>query len=184
MDEIETVLALVWDVLTTSFKLNDTLVLPALGTLNLLNEMEFLYPYPSDGNLDKGYIRGFIDALFIHEGRYYWLDWKSDRLEDYQEGAIAQHVQSHYGIQAQLYMLALTRLLRIKDEADYDMRVGGLMYVYLRGVESDAKSSSQGLFFLRPSYEDTLQFESQWTQRGLYDPPALVVPTQEHEHVE
>ena len=181
-DETPIVLALVWDVLTTSFKLNGKEALPPLGQLTLVKEMEFLYPYPSGVDADRGYIRGFIDALFVHNGKYYWLDWKSDRLEDYQQNAISAHVQTHYGIQAQLYTLALTRLLRIQSQTDYDTRVGGLMYVYLRGVASDATESNQGLFFMRPNYEDLLVFESEWTARGLYEPPPLSIQQKGQTH--
>ena len=137
--------------------------------------MEFLYPYPSGERDQKGFVRGFIDGLFMYDGKYYWLDWKSDRLDDYQQRSIRAHVQSHYGIQAQLYTLALTRLLRIEDKHDYDQRVGGLLYVYLRGVEGVKTPSDRGLFFLRPDFKTTQHFESQWAQRGLYDPPDLQI---------
>ena len=93
------ILTLIWDVLNTRMRLTPTLTLPPIGSLNMLKEMEFLYPAPSDSNETPGYIRGFIDGLFEHEGKFYWLDWKSDRLEDYSQSALERHVNLHYGIQ-------------------------------------------------------------------------------------
>ena len=136
-----------------------------------LKEMEFLYPAPSNHGATEGYIRGFIDGLFQFEGKYYWLDWKSDRLTDYSPQSLRGHVQSHYGIQAQLYTLALERLLRIDDKAQYDALMGGLIYVYLRGIKPEDGGSSAGVFYSRPTYEDTRHFEQEWSIRGLYSPP-------------
>ena len=41
------ILTLIWDVLNTRMRLTPTLTLPPIGSLNMLKEMEFLYPAPS-----------------------------------------------------------------------------------------------------------------------------------------
>ena len=165
------ILALIWDVLNTRMTLSPTLTLPPIGRLDMLKEMEFLYPAPSKSTQAPGYIRGFIDGLFEHEGKFYWLDWKSDRLENYSQSALEQHVTLHYGIQAQLYTLALEKLLRLTNQAEYESKMGGLIYVYLRGIRPTSAPTEQGFFFSNPSYAQTRTFETEWSQRGLFDPP-------------
>ncbi len=172
-DAVTAILTLVWDVLNARLKLNDIIELPPLGSLAMLKEMEFLYPAPSSNPSPEGYIRGFIDGLFEFEGKYYWLDWKSDRLTDYSPQSLRSHVEVHYGIQAQLYTLALERLLRIENETQYDALMGGLIYVYLRGIQPEGVASSSGMFFSNPSYAETRAFEREWSKRGLYSPPSF-----------
>jgi exodeoxyribonuclease V beta subunit len=68
-------------------------------------------------------LKGFIDLVFRHEGRYYLLDYKSNWLgessEAYTQQAMASAMQMHrYDLQYQLYTLALHRYLRHRI-ADY-----------------------------------------------------------------
>ena len=50
-------------------------------------------------------------------------------------------------MQYTLYLLALHRLLKSRlDDYDYDEHVGGAIYLFLRGVQSE----SQGVFVDRP----------------------------------
>ncbi|MEN1494489.1 hypothetical protein AAIH17_35240, partial [Pseudomonas aeruginosa] len=56
----------------------------------------------------RGMLKGFIDLVFRHEGRYYLLDYKSNWLgEDssaYTQQAMAAAMQAHrYDLQYQLY---------------------------------------------------------------------------------
>ena len=90
---------------------------------------------PFDTPTPEGYIRGFIDGLFEHNGKFYWLDWKSDRLNRYTSESIRTHVTAHYQLQAHLYNLALLKLLRITNARDFETKFGGLIYVYLRGLQ-------------------------------------------------
>src|SRR6185437_530036 len=65
------------------------------------------------GRLD-GYLKGFIDLVFEHAGRYYVLDWKSNHLGytpgDYEQAALAVAMAQHgYHLQSLLYSVALTR---------------------------------------------------------------------------
>ncbi|MGB0647080.1 MAG: hypothetical protein ACPGQS_07885, partial [Bradymonadia bacterium] len=79
----------------------------------------------------------------------------------------------HYGIQAQLYTLALEKLLRIANQTEYESKMGGLIYVYLRGIMPTAVPTEHGFFFSKPSYAETRTFEAEWSQRGLFDPPMM-----------
>lgn len=99
-------------------------------------------------------LKGFIDLVFRHEGRYYLLDYKSNWLgesaEAYTREAMAAAMQSHrYDLQYQLYTLALHRYLRHRIAGyDYERHFGGVIYLFLRGVEAD--NSQQGIFTTRP----------------------------------
>ncbi|MRS14172.1 exodeoxyribonuclease V subunit beta [Enterobacteriaceae bacterium RIT691] len=103
----------------------------------------------------SGMLKGFIDLVFRHEGRYFLLDYKSNWLgespEAYTQQAMAQAMQSHrYDLQYQLYSLALHRYLRHRlADYDYERHFGGVIYLFLRGV--DGGESGQGVFSTRPS---------------------------------
>ena len=102
----------------------------------------------------RGMLKGFIDLVFRHNGRYYLLDYKSNWLgensEAYTETAMTQAMQSHrYELQYQLYSLALHRYLRHRlADYDYQQHFGGVIYLFLRGVDNAAPG--QGIFTTRP----------------------------------
>ncbi|HEJ0423214.1 TPA: exodeoxyribonuclease V subunit beta [Citrobacter koseri] len=104
-----------------------------------------------------GMLKGFIDLVFRHEGRYYLLDYKSNWLgEDstaYTQEAMASAMQTHrYDLQYQLYTLALHRYLRHRiADYDYERHFGGVIYLFLRGV--DREYPRQGIFSTRPDGE-------------------------------
>ena len=87
----------------------------------------------------NGMLKGFIDLVAEHQGRYYVVDYKSNRLgpDDaaYSHMAMAREVLAHrYELQYVLYLLALHRLLRLRLPGyDYDRHVGGALYLFLRG---------------------------------------------------
>ena len=102
----------------------------------------------------QGMLKGFIDLVFRHEGRYYLLDYKSNWLGDssdaYTQDAMAAAMQQHrYDLQYQLYTLALHRYLRHRiADYRYDDHFGGVIYLFLRGV--DATDPNSGIFSTRP----------------------------------
>ncbi|OOF87470.1 exodeoxyribonuclease V subunit beta [Rodentibacter ratti] len=102
----------------------------------------------------QGMIRGTIDLVFRHQGKYYLLDYKSNFLggswADYApqclEKAMLHH---HYDWQYLLYTLALHRYLKSVDSHyDYEHDFGGVFYLFLRGMNGEPQS---GVFFDRPS---------------------------------
>lgn len=100
----------------------------------------------------NGMLKGFIDLVFEHEGRYYVADYKSNWLgptdDDYSRPAMqAAVLEKRYDVQYVLYLFALHRLLRSRlPDYDYDKHVGGAVYMFLRGTQS----STQGLFCDKP----------------------------------
>lgn len=102
----------------------------------------------------QGMLKGFIDLVFRHEGRYYLLDYKSNWLGDssdaYTQDAMAAAMQQHrYDLQYQLYTLALHRYLRHRiADYRYEDHFGGVIYLFLRGV--DATDPNSGIFSTRP----------------------------------
>jgi exodeoxyribonuclease V beta subunit len=145
---------------------------------SVVREMEFLYPYPEADHpplgstqakarfrIERGYIQGFIDLLFVHDERVYLADWKSDLLgRAPTKSALDAHVAKHYALQAKIYALALLKLLRIRDRADYEARVGGLLYIFLRHLAgSDAEGG--GVSFGRPSWEELRSWEAELVER-------------------
>lgn len=105
----------------------------------------------------RGMLKGFIDLVFRHQGRYYLLDYKSNWLgEDsaaYTQQAMASAMQAHrYDLQYQLYTLALHRYLRHRiADYDYERHFGGVIYLFLRGV--DGQDPQQGIYATRPDGE-------------------------------
>ena len=118
------------------------------------------YPVPplSFGVLE-GYLRGFIDLVFEHAGRFYILDWKSNHLGQgpaaYTEGPMVRAMHEHgYHLQYLLYTVALHRYLSCRLPAyHYDDHFGGAMYLFVRGVRplwTTADGTATGVYFDRP----------------------------------
>ena len=92
----------------------------------------------------EGYLKGFIDLIFEHEGRFYIVDYKSNSLEDYApENLLPTMADSHYYLQYLLYSVALHRYLK-KRVAGYswDSHIGGAYYLFIRGMSASSKTSS------------------------------------------
>ncbi len=127
----------------------DTQALDALVRAHTLDRMP--RPALQPGRLN-GMLKGFIDLVIEHDGRYYVLDYKSNWLgprdEDYTAQAMRDAVLHHrYELQYVLYLFALHRLLRARlADYDYDTHVGGAAYVFLRG----GASASGGVHVERP----------------------------------
>ncbi|WP_299183212.1 exodeoxyribonuclease V subunit beta [uncultured Neptuniibacter sp.] len=101
----------------------------------------------------SGMLKGFIDLLFRHEGRYYVLDYKSNHLgyesQCYDRAAMEHAMIDHrYDLQYLLYSLAVHRLLRQRiPDYSYDHHFGGVYYLFLRGMDGRSQS---GVFNTRP----------------------------------
>ena len=101
----------------------------------------------------NGMLKGFIDLVFEHEGRFHVLDYKSNWLgasdEAYRGETMQAAVLAHrYELQYLFYLLALHRLLKVRlPDYDYDRHVGGALYLFLRGNGAP----SRGVFAARPN---------------------------------
>ncbi len=96
----------------------------------------------------EGMLTGFMDLVLEFEGRYYVLDYKSNKLPGYEPVQLQQAMLAHrYDVQYTLYVLALHRLLKSRlADYDYDLHVGGALYLFLRGIDQ----SGAGLYLDRP----------------------------------
>jgi exodeoxyribonuclease V beta subunit len=125
--------------------------LPLARAPRLLREVEFLYPYPG-----RGFIKGYFDVLFEHEGRLWFADWKSDLLAGYDGASLHRAVEERYALQARLYAIALRRLCGVTDEAGFMKRVGGLAYAFVRGM---SPGKSDGVHVERPTFAQVVAWE-------------------------
>lgn len=101
-------------------------------------------PRPAlDADTLNGMLKGFIDLVFEHDGRYYVLDWKSNHLgpddDAYTPQAMAAAMlEKRYDLQAALYLLALHRLLKARlPDYNYARHIGGSLTVFLRGLSAE-----------------------------------------------
>ena len=172
-------------VLSTSLLADrEKLKLSSIPSNDRINEMEFYFPInhlsPRDlanvfrshpqaeklnvfcGNLEKlefrairGFMKGYIDLVFQHEGRFFLVDWKSNHLgsdvDDYDQTALRQTMQTElYTLQYHLYTLALHQYLRYqKPDYRYEDNFGGIFYIFIRGVNQQ-RSPQTGVFFDLP----------------------------------
>jgi exodeoxyribonuclease V beta subunit len=134
--------------------------LPGLGwAARVAREMEFLYPFPAAaGGADRGFVKGFVDVIFEHEGRAYFGDWKTDRLPAWDTATVDAHVARNYALQEQLYALALLQMLGVGDEGSYEARFGGTLYLFVRGLPGAVRSR-------RPRYAEILGWQTEVAER-------------------
>ena len=88
----------------------------------------------------RGMLTGFADLIFVFDGRYNVLDYKTNRLgtrlSDYAGAALDAAMSEHfYPLQALLYTVALHRYLRgrLRDYSP-ERHLGDSVYLFLRGV--------------------------------------------------
>ncbi|WP_058836098.1 UvrD-helicase domain-containing protein [Luteimonas abyssi] len=112
----------------------------------------------------EGLMTGLIDLTYAHDGRWYVLDYKSNRLPAYDADSLQRAMaHSEYDLQALIYTLALHRWLRFRlgdaegtaapdtavgtaaDNAagaadrrgyDYARDFGGIRYLFCRGLDA------------------------------------------------
>ena len=93
----------------------------------------------------NGMLKGFIDLVFEHEGRYYVADYKSNFLGDDETAYDAPSMEAavlaaRYDMQYVLYVFALHRLLRARlPDYDYARHMGGAVYSFLRGSNAPGR---------------------------------------------
>ncbi|MGN0894748.1 MAG: PD-(D/E)XK nuclease family protein, partial [Succinivibrio sp.] len=109
----------------------------------------------------SGYLTGSLDlvARFNHKGadRYYLCDYKTNYLgesrSDYSVQELVKSIfSSRYDVQILLYSVALKRFLKLNNRLDEKGEsVGGVMYLYLRGMSvKDSGELSDGVVLLSP----------------------------------
>jgi len=107
-----------------------------------------------------GFFGGFIDMIFEYQNCFYIVDWKSNTLEFQAGNFTGEALQNAmfnatYPLQYLCYLAALMRYLEQKlnctfDQTLYDKYIGGVYYVFLRGLQL---GSNCGIFNDRPDYQ-------------------------------
>ncbi|MDY7033731.1 MAG: UvrD-helicase domain-containing protein [Thermodesulfobacteriota bacterium] len=153
------------DTLTTPIEvLHNRFVLGDLKRDERLHEVEFYYPLslPVAGDVkipecemergQKGFIRGFVDMVFMYRERCYIVDWKSNLLEDGYDLEAMKADMDHagYHLQYKLYTVAVLRWLKhiLGKQFDPDKQFGGIFYIYIRGMGS---GNGNGIYSVSPN---------------------------------
>lgn len=121
--------------------------LAKLEPFQIYREMPFLFPYQGGGSIEElegknGLIQGVVDLLFSWNEGYYVVDWKSNWLGDspeaYAPQALAKAMHEYgYFMQATIYVEAIKRYLRLVDPRPFQDCFKGVLYLFLRGMQSD-----------------------------------------------
>lgn len=143
--------------------------LNSIGPKRRMNELEFLFPaqaldfaalrrllaahgFPDvalEAGILRGFVKGFIDMIVEHGGRFWIIDWKSNYLgdtpADYDAVPLDEAMASHaYHLQALFYVVALHRYLRTRLAGYvYEKHLGGYLYLFVRGVRPDWRHGTQ-----------------------------------------
>ena len=145
--------------------------------INALHELEFLFPVKKpvtsaifnqylqeyreakqSPQLDfytlEGMMKGFIDLIFMHNGKFYIADYKTNHLgnhaKDYDDAHLHQAMlDNYYDVQYLIYSVALTRYLKFRmPNYNYDEHFGGIFYLFVRGMTDNG---SDGVYFRKPT---------------------------------
>ena len=104
-----------------------------------------------------GFMKGYVDLVFEHRGKFFLVDWKSNylgpRIEDYRrEALVPVMMEGYYYLQYYLYALALDRYLAQRVPGyRYEARFGGIFYLFLRGMDA-ARGPAFGVFQDVPNF--------------------------------
>jgi len=127
-----------------------------LATLNRLLAEHVGRPLPAlTAASFAGMVTGVIDLVFEHDGRFFVADYKSNllgpRFDDYAPAALGSAMlERRYDLQYLLYTLALHRYLGSRLPGyDYERHLGGVFYLFLRGMRPRT-GPERGVFFARP----------------------------------
>ena len=97
--------------------------------------------------IPKGFLVGFLDLLFEHDGYYYVVDWKSNKLGGKvanfsTEGVKAEMAKEGYFFQYLLYSAVLHRFLKetLGPAYSWEKHFGGIRYYFLRGIAVEGEA--------------------------------------------
>jgi exodeoxyribonuclease V beta subunit len=103
----------------------------------------------------RGLMKGYIDLVLRHDGRYFLADYKSnhlgDGLEGYGQAGLARAMRAHrYDLQVLIYTLALHLYLGKRLPGyRYTAHFGGAYYLFLRGMRPE-QGPGYGVWHDRP----------------------------------
>jgi len=112
----------------------------------------------------QGMLTGSLDLVLQHDGRYWVVDYKSNKLPSYDSATLQDAVlHKRYDVQYVLYTLALHRLLKVRLPGyDYNQHMGGAVYVFLRGIQS----AGAGVHGMKPPFELIAQLDNEFAGRA------------------
>ncbi len=104
-----------------------------------------------------GYLTGFIDLICEYDGQYYVIDYKSNSLETYEEHTLVKAMREHnYGLQYWIYSVVLHQYLKNRLPGySYEEHVGGVKYLFVRGM--DESKNSSGVYQIKPEFSKVEQ---------------------------
>jgi exodeoxyribonuclease V beta subunit len=125
-----------------------------------LHELEFHFPEmedaPPEVRRENGFLTGFMDLVFRHNGKVFLADWKTNLLSgSYTPDELAHSMREcDYVRQYRLYLQALARWQKRARGDAFDPRrdLGGVYYLYVRGM--NGQDEAAGVFFHRPTADD------------------------------
>lgn len=114
---------------------------------------------------EKGFFNGSIDLFFEDQGKFYIVDWKTNKL-DYMSAYKKERLPhamagSRYYLQYMIYTAALFKYLKHRlgfsgdEKSFYEQYVGGVRYIFVRGTYEEGN----GVFSDRMSYEEFKKLE-------------------------
>jgi exodeoxyribonuclease V beta subunit len=127
---------------------------------------------PLEADVLHGLLKGFIDLVCEHRGRYYIVDWKSNYLgpttEDYGREDLCQAIaDKRYDLQYVLYTVALHRHLQHRLPGyQYHQHMGGVAYIFLRGLHHP---ETAGVHFECPAFDMIESLDHCFTQGSHKD---------------
>ncbi|MDY6820199.1 MAG: UvrD-helicase domain-containing protein [Deferribacterota bacterium] len=100
----------------------------------------------------EGFINGYMDLVFKYNNKYYIIDWKFNYLgstyDDYEINKLEEEMLgNYYYLQYHLYILALYRYLKVKEQSVNIENIGGVFYIFARGIQ---KNRDSGIYYDRP----------------------------------
>lgn len=155
-DAFEGISKALFDALTTPIVYKDVVNLPQgiWEAEHILCEVDFHLPevFAGSAHPDRQFYKGYIDLVFGHKGKTFFLDWKTDRLEEheYQTPEAFERVihQRGYELQLQLYSRAVFRALGgISNPQRAYAEFGGGVYLFIR-------FSERGVYVNRPTLSE------------------------------
>ncbi len=116
--------------------------LAQIGHSRMLRELEFFAPAEHFQNLmgPQDFMKGSIDLVFEHGGKWYIADYKSNALPNYSDDTITKNVSVHYSLQIQIYSKALEKFLSLRGIG----KPAGVFYIYMRGTKAGQGSAIYG----------------------------------------
>ena len=109
----------------------------------------------------QGLMNGKIDFIGMLGNKFYIIDWKSNhlgnQLSDYAAAGLQEAMDSNnYHLQYYIYLAALYKFLSLRLPAfDYDQHIGGVYYLFVRGIRADADT---GIFYRKPTKQQLTSF--------------------------